>query len=124
MRLAAATFLVALLLVLSPGRNARADATAAELTPASNEEISLPARTPEPIPMTCSAQLQCPSGGTVSCTGQSSCTVQSQWVTCDGHNWICPGACIPPGGCQDPEGYCECKAAGGQGPLCSRNYCI
>lgn len=48
-------------------------------------EGSLPGTPPEPLFMEhCSAQQSCPGGGSVSCTGHTSCLVYSDAVVCDG----------------------------------------
>lgn len=87
-------------------------------------DAGLPEQIPEPISLTaCSAQRNCPNGGSVSCTGQTSCTVHSNYVTCDGNNWLCLTSCFPPGGCANPDAYCACKAAGGGGPMCALAHC-
>lgn len=65
----------------------------------------------------CNAQQACPNQCVVSCTGHTSCTVQSTSVTCDGVTTNCPYPnCTPPGVCSGPAdcfAYCECRANGG-----------
>jgi hypothetical protein len=42
----------------------------------------------------CTADLDCPDGTHISCTGQQSCLVGSTYVECDGDKWpYCPGTC-------------------------------
>lgn len=42
----------------------------------------------------CTAELDCPDGTHISCTGQQSCLVGSIYVECDGDKWpYCPGTC-------------------------------
>jgi hypothetical protein len=64
----------------------------------------------------CNAQQNCPNQCIVSCTGHTSCTVQSTSVTCDGVTTNCPfPTCTPPESCliQDTGcSWCACKAAG------------
>lgn len=81
---------------------------------------------PAPVPLThCNAQQTCPGSGCfVSCTGHSSCTVQSNSVTCDGNVVSCPSCGTPPGGCLDPCCWCECKAAGGGSFMCRQECCV
>jgi len=68
----------------------------------------------------CSAtQTNCPTLCPATCTGVSSCTVQSNGVTCDGNFVPCPYASCtstPPtfgfGACDNPCQYCACRAQG------------
>jgi len=42
----------------------------------------------------CTANLDCPDGTNISCTGQQSCLVGPNYVECDGDRWpYCPGTC-------------------------------
>ena len=117
--------LVVALLCLGPALAAQEGGQPTASSPESAAEASLPEQMPEPISLTsCSAQLNCPNGGSVSCTGQTSCTVHSVYVSCDGNNWICPGSCLPPSGCSNPDAFCACRAAGGGGPMCALAYCV
>lgn len=78
--------------------------------------------TPEPLWLEhCNATQSCPSGGQVSCQGHSSCTVGSDWVTCDGVTHQCT-LCGEPPNCLDPDGYCACRDSGG-GLMCYGVYC-
>ncbi len=117
--------LVLALLCLSPVLAAEDGGRSEAQAPAAASEVAPPLLMPEPIALTsCTAQLNCPNGGSVSCNGQTSCTVHSNYVTCDGNTFPCLSSCFPPGGCADPDGYCACKAAGGGGPGCALAHCV
>jgi hypothetical protein len=121
--------LLALVLLLFPAFAAAAPiepSLPAVLTVAQScpDFTALPAGIPEPVPMSCTAQQSCPSGGTVSCVGNTTCTVQSTSVTCDGVVTSCPsGGCQAPPSCADPQGYCECRASGYGIGYCARGLC-
>jgi hypothetical protein len=81
--------------------------------------------TPAPSPLTgCQANLTCHNGCVISCTGNTTCTVGNQQVTCDGNTTYCPyPTCNPPMGCIEPCSYCACVAEGFQPLQCIRTYC-
>lgn len=68
-----------------------------------------------------------PVGGTpIACTGLTTCTGTSVWVSCDGvqTNCTCNPANLP--SCADPEGFCNCWSASptnGWG-VCRQAYCV
>ena len=80
----------------------------------------------------CNATQNCPSGGTVSCSGSSVCSVASNSVTCDGTPQTCPSCpshltCPSPPysqpwtlGCSGPATSCSATSltCGGQTQSC------
>lgn len=79
--------------------------------------------TPDPVEkMSCHAeQPNCPTLCPAVCDGTTSCTVQSNSVTCDSVVTSCPYpncTSTPPtfgfGACDNPCQYCACRAAGGR----------
>lgn len=74
----------------------------------------------------CQANITCPNGCEISCTGptQTSCSSTSTSVTCNGVTTNCPfPACNPINPCVDPCGFCECRANGGGILVCYRAFC-
>src|ERR1700730_3831354 len=80
--------------------------------------IAMPAPA-EPLPWeprTCSATFDCQDGNIITCSGNSSCTVNSFMggVTCDGVEPPCPNRCQATRGCRcgtiscwSPSGHCQ-----------------
>ena len=73
---------------------------------------------PEPVAQTCTAELDCEDGNVISCTGNSSCTVDhfNGTVTCDGDSTQCPNWCkatkqLDCGSC--PDYFCSCTSLKG-----------
>lgn len=50
---------------------------------------------PQPVPQTCTAELDCEDGNVISCTGNSTCIVNqfNGTVACDGDETQCPNFC-------------------------------
>ena len=77
---------------------------------------------PKPTFMTgCEAEQTCPApfSGTAFCTGNSTCSVGDIYVTCD-NVWTYCSCSGMPASCNDPEGFCGCKAYGSNTTL----YCM
>lgn len=89
-----------LLLVLLAGAvpaahaQAPAPATASNLTTSTFGPLYEAAGSVIQLSTGCTASLDCPDGTEISCTGQQSCLVGSNYVECDGDRWpYCPGTC-------------------------------
>jgi hypothetical protein len=101
------------------GTNCALDSAAAPAV----EAQGLAGESSEPLWMThCSASQNCSWGGGVYCEGHTSCTVQTESVTCDGVTEQC-FACEPPDPCRDPFAYCTCLQTTGQS-ICQRDHCM
>jgi len=71
---------------------------------------------PNPIELTgCSAELQCPGGTTISCTGNSYCSVWASlfFISCDGSPEYCPCYGSVCWDASDPTCVCWCMEGGG-----------
>jgi hypothetical protein len=69
---------------------------------------------PAPEWLTCSAMNDCDGGTPVSCTGTSTCTVNSNGVTCDGNFHSCPDFC-------SVSLVCNCWCGGTATAACTSN---
>lgn len=81
--------------------------------------------TPKPQPTTCTAQLTCWGGDVISCTGQSTCSVDCGSVLCDSTNWV-ECTCDAPAFCpaEWKTAYCNCRSCGGTHQQCFRCWCV
>lgn len=79
----------------------------------------------KPIPMTCTAELYCPSPfdlGPITCQGNTTCQSFYWEIWCDGTRTLCDCS-IAPSGCADPFDYCACRHAGYGHAICVGQSC-
>lgn len=100
---------------------ASCDALLAMSRMTTDEPQALPLANPfGPLELTgCSAEKTCFGGNVVSCTGNTSCTVDCGSVTCDSTQVECTCSA----GCGSTA-YCACRTCGGPHHLCFQNFCI